>query len=159
MTLTTIISGGQTGADRAALDAAIKSDFPCGGWCPPGRRVEDGPLPAKYPLRELGSGGYRKRTIKNIQDTDGTAIFYFNQVTGGTQLTLVQCIQLRKPYQLIDAAELSSERASVIIRRFTEQFDIAALNVAGPSEGRTPGTYGYVRAVIQSLLNTRTPAG
>ena len=98
MNLHKIVSGGQTGADRAALDAALSSGFPCGGWCPEGRLAEDGPLSSAYPLEELPGGGYRQRTIKNIESSDGTAIFYFNRPTGGTELTLVQCIRLHKPY-------------------------------------------------------------
>lgn len=156
MGLTRIVSGGQTGADRAALDAALGQSFPCGGWCPPGRRAEDGTLSAIYPVEELKTGGYRQRTIKNVQDSDGTAIFFFGQVTGGTKLTLAQCIRLHKPYQLIDGAEVSAERAGKVIEHFTELASVSTLNVAGPSEGRSPGTYAYVLAAIQSLVKACT---
>lgn len=156
MGLARIISGGQTGADRAALDAALGASFPCGGWCPTGRRAEDGKLPTSYPVEELESGGYRQRTIKNVQDSDGTAIFFFGQVTGGTELTLAQCIRLHKPYQLIDGAEVPAERAGKIIHQFTEFASVSTLNVAGPSEGRSPGTYAYVLAAMQSLVKACT---
>jgi hypothetical protein len=89
MGLRRIVSGGQTGADRAALDAALEANFPCGGWCPEGRLAEDGPLSPLYPLRELPGAGYRQRTIKNIESSDGTAFCYFTQPVGGTELTLV----------------------------------------------------------------------
>ena len=147
-----IVSGGQTGADRAALDAALFRAFPCGGWCPEGRLAEDGPLSSVYPLEELSGGGYRERTIKNVENSDGTAIFYFNRPTGGTEFTLVQCIRLDKPYQLIDAAETSPIRASEILRLFTEENGITVLNVAGPRESGASGTYAYVREVILSLI-------
>ncbi|CAG1012336.1 hypothetical protein BURK2_04495 [Burkholderiales bacterium] len=72
-----IISGGQTGVDRAALDAAIKCGAPCGGWCPDGRLAEDGPIPGRYPLQELKGGGHLERTRQNVADSAGTAIFHF----------------------------------------------------------------------------------
>ena len=152
MSLQKIVSGGQTGAARAALDAALFLAFPCGGWCPQGRLAEDGPLSLQYPLEELPGGGYRQRTIKNIEGSDGTAIFYFNHPTGGTELTLVQCIRLHKPYQLIDASEISTVRTSAILHLFVQQHGVAVLNVAGPSEGRTPGTHAYVREAVLSLI-------
>lgn len=152
MSLQTIISGGQTGADRGALDAALEMSFPCGGWCPEGRGAEDGTLPPRYPLQELVGAGYRQRTIKNIQSSDGTTIFYFNQPTGGTELTLAQCIKLRKPYQLVDASEISPVRAGEVIYQFVQRNGVAVLNVAGPREGRTPGTYAYVREAVLSLI-------
>ena len=78
-----IISGGQTGADRAGLDVALDAGFPCGGWCPKGRKAEDGRIPDKYPLTETGSADYLKRTEKNVVDADGTVIFTFGMPTGG----------------------------------------------------------------------------
>lgn len=146
------MSGGQTGADRAALDAALDAGFPCGGWCPQGRAAEDGPLPENYPLQELSGSGYRQRTIKNIEDSDATAIFYFNRPTGGTELTLIQCIRLLKPYQLIDASIIPPARAGQIMHAFAQEQAVGVLNVAGPSEGRTPGTYSYVLIAVRSLI-------
>lgn len=75
MTLQKIISGGQTGADRGALDAALEARVPCGGWCPADRSAEDGSIPDRYPLTPLPVGGYRARTLKNVEDSDGTVIF------------------------------------------------------------------------------------
>jgi len=152
MNLQRIVSGGQTGADRAALDAALDADFPCGGWCPQGRAAEDGPLPKNYPLQELSGSGYRQRTIKNIEDSDATVIFYFKRPTGGTELTLIQCIRLLKPYQLIDASIIPPARAGQIMHTFAQEQAVGVLNVAGPSEGRTPGTYSYVLVAVQSLI-------
>jgi hypothetical protein len=154
VSLQRIISGGQTGADRAALDAALELGFPCGGWCPQGRLAEDGPLASVYPLQELPNAGYRQRTIKNIESGDGTAIFYFHQPVGGTELTLAQCIRLHKPYKLIDAAEFKPLRAGKILLSFTQQNGISVLNIAGPSERRSSSVYAYVHAAVRSLVET-----
>jgi hypothetical protein len=87
MALVKIISGGQTEVDRAALDAALAVGFSCGGWCPADRKAEDGPIPDKYPMSLLSGGGYRQRTIKNVQDSDGTAILFNQTLSGGMKLT------------------------------------------------------------------------
>ena len=148
-----IVSGGQTGADRGALDAALARDFPCGGWCPPDRRAEDGEIPAPYPVEPMPSGGYRQRTIQNLKDADGTVIFYREEVTGGTGLTLAQCIRHRRPYRLIDLAEIAPRRAAVILQRFVERHDIRVLNVAGPRESGAPGIRDEVERAVGGLLD------
>ena len=152
MTLHRIVSGGQTGADRAALDVSLKLGFPCGGWCPADRQADDGPLPPTYPLTELASGGYRQRTIRNVKESDGTVLFFFASPVGGTELTLKTCIRLTKPHLLVDASDVPPSQAAATLLKFTQQESIGVLNVAGPSERRTPGTYSYVREVIQMLL-------
>ena len=154
MKLRRIISGGQTGADRGALDAALEAGFPCGGWCPEGRKAEDGPIPERYPLEVLPGAGYRRRTIQNILDSDGTAIFYFGEVQGGTALTLAQCLKLQRPHQLIDASEVGPARAAEILQALIECHQIEVLNVAGPGETRTLGTYAFVHAAITELLSS-----
>ncbi|MEM9660625.1 MAG: putative molybdenum carrier protein, partial [Planctomycetota bacterium] len=94
----TIVSGGQTGADRAALDFAIAADLPHGGWCPRGRRAEDGPIADKYRLRETPSDSYRQRTEWNVRDSDATAIFTLEcEMRGGTKLTAEIAARLDKP--------------------------------------------------------------
>ena len=98
-----IVSGGQTGADRAALDAALAAGVPCGGWCPAGRRAEDGVIPARYPLVELAGGGYPARTRRNVVDSDGTVVMAYGPPTGGTRLTVDLCRQVGRPYLVVDA--------------------------------------------------------
>ena len=112
MNLTQIISGGQTGVDRGALDAALTTQFSCGGYCPKGRKAEDGVIDERYPLTKLSTAGYRQRTIRNLSESDGTLILYHGYLSGGTQETMVQCIRLHKPYKLIDAQAVNVQYAS-----------------------------------------------
>lgn len=147
-----IISGGQTGADRGALDAAIAAGFPCGGWCPEGRKAEDGAIPECYPLQVMHGAGYRQRTIRNIQDSDGTAILCFGEPAGGSALTVTQCRRLDKPHLLIDGRIEAVGSAAELLVAFVDAFAIKTLNIAGPSEGRTPGSHVYVEAAIRGLI-------
>jgi hypothetical protein len=101
-----IVSGGQTGVDRGALDAALRVGFPCGGWVPGDRMTEDGVIPDRYPLMALPKGGYRQRTRLNVVDSDGTAILFYESLSGGTRLTRNLCALLKRPYVLIDARKI-----------------------------------------------------
>ena len=147
-----IVSGAQTGVDRAALDAAMESGVDTGGWCPEGRLAEDGIIPGRYPVRELPGSGYIERTKKNVIDSDGTVIIYFASPSGGTEQTINFCIGEKRPYLLIDGEELTVEAASVKIREFIDQYSISILNVAGPRAGGEPRAYPYAREVILSVL-------
>ena len=151
-----VISGAQTGVDRAALDAALESGVEIGGWCPEGRIAEDGIIPEKYPVRELLNSGYRQRTKRNVIDSDGTVIIYFGYPSGGTEQTIVFCIKERKPYVLIDAEELTIERASRKIGAFVSQNTISVLNVAGPRAGGESRAYEYAKNVILSVLQSNS---
>ncbi|MDV2077807.1 YpsA SLOG family protein [Marinobacter xestospongiae] len=146
-----IISGAQTGADRAALDAALDASFAIGGSCPVGRKAEDGPIDAIYPLTEIG-GGYRQRTKQNVVDADGTVIFYDTYVQGGTEATVLFCIRQNKPYKLIDVALMAPSRAAELIRAFVEDFEVGILNVAGPRASSCPGMYNYVKQTVSLIL-------
>lgn len=162
MTLEQIISGGQTGVDRGALDAALQEGFPCGGWCPDGREVENGRIPDRYPLKELEGAGYRQRTIQNITDSDGTVIIHYTVPEGGTAETLAQCLKRKKPFHLIDATEIKPKRAAMRLAFFLQEHDVARLNVAGPRQSTAPAAREYTQRVINHLIRlfgqfSRTP--
>src|SRR5215472_17958492 len=128
----TIVSGGQTGVDRAALDAALSLGYPCGGWCPAGRLAEDGPIPARYPVTELAGADYPARTRQNVIDSDGTLVVTYGPPSGGTARTIQFCQQHHRPLLVIDAARTDPERAAQDARRFLAEQKVQRLNVAGP---------------------------
>lgn len=147
-----IISGGQTGVDRAALDAALAAGLDCGGWCPKGRRAEDGAIPERYPLKETRSADYRGRTRRNVADSDGTLILVLGAISGGTALTRDLTLAVRKPLCVID---LDSPPSSREICNWICDNDIHTLNVAGPRESQRPGigdrAVEYLSAVFLEL--------
>lgn len=152
MTLKQIISGGQTGVDRGALDAALEAQFPCGGWCPAGRAAEDGPIPAHYPLTPLARGGYRERTRQNVLDSDGTVILYRSTLTGGTLLTWNLCRRTGKPHCLVDAARTDPLSAALDLARFVDAHPVQMLNVAGPRLSGWPQGHEFALCTIRALL-------
>ena len=154
MALKKIVSGGQTGVDRGALDAALDARFPCGGWMPEGRKAEDGPIPARYPLTELAGGGYEERTLQNMLDSDGTAILYFGVLEGGTRQTMLYCVEHGKPCELVDASRATPREAALKFADFIERNRVAVLNVAGPRASKWPGAHDYARKTIEDLLRT-----
>ncbi len=156
MTLAKIISGGQTGVDRGALDAAIAASFPCGGWCPPGRRAEDGPIPGRYPLAEMPRGRCGARTLQNIVDSDGTVIVHFGQLEGGTEQTHRHCVRLGKPHLLVDADRVETARAYIRVMSFIALHNIATLNVAGPRASKAPSAQAYSFKVVARVLRPPT---
>ena len=153
--LSKIISGGQTGADRAALDAGMESGFPVGGSCPSGRIAEDGPIDPRYPLEEV-EGGSEERTRKNVEDASATVIFFDRYLHGGSEKTLAFCIELDKPYKLIDIEQHSLDLAANLIVSFLSDYKITVLNVAGPRQSHCPSIYSYVKSTIH-LVITRSP--
>lgn len=147
-----IISGGQTGVDRAALDAAIDSNFACGGFCPKGRIAEDGMIDAKYPLQELPSQNYAKRTLENVLCSDSTLIIYSSELKGGTALTLRLCQQHKKLFLLLDAKDNSVSNITNNTFHFIQQNEISTLNVAGPRKSQWHDGYQYTYRVIEELI-------
>jgi hypothetical protein len=147
-----IVSGGQTGVDRGALDAALARGFPCGGWCPEGRRAEDGVIPERYPMRELPGGGYRERTIANVRDADATLIIHSGAVSGGTRLTLQACEKFGRPSLCVDAAAVDVPQAAAMAAAFLAKHRVGVLNVAGPRESGAPRAAAYAERVISLML-------
>ncbi len=150
--LTRIVSGGQTGVDRGALDAAMELGFPCGGWCPEGRQAEDGVIPARYPVVVLAGAGYRQRTRQNVEDSDATLILAPGELTGGTALTQRFCEGLGKPCLAVDAAVMSVEQAARGVAEWTKQHPITVVNVAGPRASGWSEGAAYAHAVVAAVL-------
>lgn len=148
----TIVSGGQTGVDRGALDAALERGIPCGGWCPRRRQAEDGRIPERYPLREL-DGGYGARTLRNVLDSDGTLLIYFARLEGGTEQTLAHCLAHRRPYRLVDASVVTPRAAGALAAKFVEEGGIRVLNVAGPRASKQPRARSYAREALLHALD------
>lgn len=151
-----IVSGGQTGVDRGALDAALESGFPCGGWCPQGRMAEDGAIDDRYPLAELAGAGYRERTRQNVLDSDGTVVICFGQLSGGTLETVRLCERLGKPVLVCDAAKQSPDAIAADVWSFTETENIAQLNIAGPRESGHSGARESAAKVVSALIRIGT---
>lgn len=140
-----VVSGGQTGVDRAALDVALELGIPCGGWCPKGRIAEDGPIDPIYPLIETDSPGYFERTEKNVVDSDGTLGLNQGPLNGGTALTIEYLEKHRKPYRVIDMGNGTHPQEVILWLRSQR---IQVLNVAGPRESKCPGIYRNSKAFL-----------
>ena len=155
--LSKIISGGQTGVDRAALEVAVFLEIPHGGWCPKGRRAEDGPIPETFNLIETSSFNYAIRTEKNVVESDGTLIIFRDVITRGTGLTVTCAKRHQRPCLSIDLATIVSrnedgtEEASQKILHWLAHENINVLNVAGPRESTTPNINSQSHTL---LLNT-----
>ena len=150
--LTKIISGGQTGADQAALDAAIALGIPHGGWIPKGRLTEAGPLPERYNLTEMTTEDYLKRTKQNVLDSDGTVIFSHGDLKGGSKRTADFATELCKPFLHIDLNSTLPSESGELLAAWIKSHDISVLNVAGSRASKDPGIYDRVRIVMQIAL-------
>ena len=146
-----IISGGQTGADRAALDFAIASDYSHGGWAPQGREAEDGRIPLKYQLTELPVGGYRQRTRRNVEDSDGTLIVNLGELDGGTLATKVFAEKAGKPCFIAQVDDGVTAEMAADVLAWLRTHDIKTLNVAGPRESKRPGIYWLTLDLLENL--------
>jgi hypothetical protein len=145
-----IISGGQTGVDRAALDAAMELGLPCGGWCPLGRLAEDGVIASHYPLQETPSAEYSVRTHWNVRDSDGTLILTSGEPKGGTAFTITTAGRLKKPCLILD---LTAQSDPSTVHTWITSSGIHILNVAGPRESTRPGIYAQAKAFLVAVLN------
>lgn len=148
--LVRIISGGQTGVDRAALDAAIAAGVPHGGWCPRGRLAEDGAIAAHYQLCETQSAKYSIRTRQNVLDSDATLILCRGPLTGGTELTRRIAQHHAKPCLVVDLQCCPDARA---VRQWLEAHTVQVLNVAGPRESTQPGIAQEAHHLLLQVLN------
>lgn len=146
-----IISGGQTGADRAALDAARELELPHGGWLPKGRKTENGPLPSSYALEELASSEYRPRTEKNVMASDGTLIVSFGPLTGGSALTESLARRHDRPCLHINLEETTDNQAVTTITAWLRRYRIVTLNVAGPRASGDPRIYRAVFNLLKKI--------
>ena len=144
-----IHSGGQTGADRAALDWAIRHGVAHGGWCPKGRRAEDGPLADRYQLKETESAGYRQRTKRNIMDCDATLVVNLGELDGGTLETVKLAKRYGKPSLLLQLDEMALSDAANQLRAWLEAEQPQSLNIAGPREEKRPGVYNLTVALLE----------
>lgn len=151
MMIKKIVSGGQTGVDRAGLDAAIHHNIPHGGWCPRGRRAEDGRIDGKYQLIETAGHDYAMRTEYNVRDSDGTLILNIGRLEGGTAYTVHIAESLHKPCLImhipisVDNAEVSS---------WIKENNIQILNIAGPRESKYPGIYNKALTELTRILSS-----
>lgn len=140
-----VISGGQTGADRGGLDAAIRAGVPHGGWCPLGRRAEDGPIPLHYNLRECESEDYKVRTELNIRDSDWSVVFTYGPPTPGSKLTFDLASKLGKPATHFDMSRITMSR---FVSDFAVAHGFRTINVAGSRESKCPGIQSFVNSVM-----------
>ncbi|MFC1811730.1 putative molybdenum carrier protein [Thermodesulfobacteriota bacterium] len=148
-----IVSGGQTGADQAALDTAIKLGIAHGGWISKGRKTENGPLPEKYQLQEMDTDSYAKRTEQNVIDSDGTLIISHGNLTGGSDYTRKMAIQYNRPWIHIDLKQTITFTAAESIRSWILDHHIETLNVAGPRESTDPEIYQAVTDVLETAMH------
>lgn len=154
----TIVSGGQTGADRAALDFAIEHGLAHGGWCPRGRLAEDGPLDPRYELQQTPSAQYAQRTEWNVRDSDATIVFSMvRQVQGGTARTIELAERLGRPWLHLPREDFSSGDgildAATKLKEFLTEYDVSRLNVAGPRASQEPDVAGFVHDVLEATLD------
>lgn len=148
-----IVSGGQTGADRAALDVALEMDIDHGGWVPRGRRTESGPLDACYRLQETESSDYAERTRSNVRDSDGTLIASHGSLTGGTAYTRTCALEMGKPLLHVDLNETTAFQAALEAAGWIGKHDIGVLNVAGPRDSEDPRIYQSVVHLLRTVLH------
>lgn len=150
---TKVVSGGQTGVDRAALDVAMELSIPCGGWCPKGRRAEDGTIPEKYLLQESPTANYAERTALNVKESDGTLILSRGSLRSGTALTKTFAERYRRPCLVLDLRDATPQQ----VHEWLAANSIRILNVAGPRESSQPGITKQATLFLHALLGQASP--
>jgi hypothetical protein len=151
--LTRIVSGGQTGADRAALDVGVECGLQIGGWVPRGRLAEDGTIPGRYTgLREADSTDPAVRTVLNVRDSDATLIVSHGPLSGGSRLTLEEAIRMGRPLLHLDLSLLTQAEAVARLREWLRDVDPATLNVAGPRASQEAAIGDRVVAILRAVL-------
>lgn len=150
-----IVTGGQTGVDRAALDAALECGLDIGGWVPAGRQTEDGPLDASYPLEETPSDDPAQRTAWNVRDSDATLVLVPGKASGGTALTIEKAKEMDRPLLVAQA----DEDGFIKVEAWLAKHDVAVLHVAGPRESEAPGYYKLARTFLERLFRAHLYAG
>lgn len=153
MKIAKIISGGQTGADRGGLEAAIYFGLPYGGYVPKGRKSEDGTVPDKYVgIVETNSSDYRVRTEMNIQDSDVTIVFCHGEPTGGSKLTFEFCVKLNKCWMAVDLNQSFSDNLYTICNTLDRYSDDLVINVAGSRESKSKGIQNEVEKLMTAVI-------
>ncbi len=150
-----IVSGGQTGVDRAALDAALEARLACGGWCPREREAEDGVIPARYPLQETRARDPAQRTAWNVRDSDATLILVRGRPRGGTSLSAQRAAAEGRPCRIVD---LAADPDPGDVAEWIRSTGIRVLNVAGPRESEAPGIHDEALALLRALLGPASTA-
>jgi predicted Rossmann fold nucleotide-binding protein DprA/Smf involved in DNA uptake len=155
-----VVSGGQTGVDRAALDVAIELGIPHGGWCPRGRLSEDGIIPSHYELVEMESDLYADRTRQNVIDSDGTLVLYHDRLEGGTLLTCKfaeqtgkLCMKLRLARSSQSSARKLLTSKAKVVRTWLDDNQIRTLNIAGPRGSKYPDIYARAREFLRLIFS------
>jgi hypothetical protein len=152
--VTKIVSGGQSGVDRVALEVAMAQGYQHGGWCPQGRLAEDGAIPVLFQLTETESDRYPVRTNLNVRDSDATLILYRVRMSGGTALTARLADQQRKPFRAIDLAHGDVTGQFQHVRQWLMKVRPATLNVAGPRESTNPGIGLQARELLARVFRS-----
>jgi hypothetical protein len=154
--ITKIISGGQTGADQAALDVALELGIPHGGWIPKGRKIEDGVLPDKYQLKEMPTSSYPMRTEQNVIDSDGTLVITHGPLTGGSAFTEQMAEKHGRPCLHIDLNRTNKFQAAQDINSWITKHGIKVLNVAGSRASKDPKIYQATKSILKTVLHLST---
>ncbi len=137
--------------DRAAMDFALENNIPCSGWCPKGRRAEDGPIPLSYPLRETKESRYRERTIKNVEESRGLLVFVDGKPDKGTILAIDQAEKRNIPTYIIHLTMNVEDQETGIIN-LLENSNISVINIVGPRESNSPGIYNKTKTFLEELF-------